>query len=406
MSGGSRRRGVRGGVIVAFACASWLGCDAPVRWGAPTPFGPIGDASRIGGSSPATAAGVGAPASSAANSSASPERLVVLGETLTVEDVWKGRGKELEAKASLATDDFRRQVAERSAQVVTDKVAESLLYQRAAARVDEAMGRRIDQLVDTEIRKTVSEDFGGIQRRYERRLETEGRTLDEVRKAIRRQFVITAYLDGQIRPKVAEPTRDQLRAAFIEGREQWRTTPRRSMSLIDVRVSALLSAEVTDPTREQLEEARAQARVKAQAALAELRSGAAFADLARRCSNDSHAQDGGRWGWVTRDGVRERFVPALQALERLNGGEISEVVETQDSFFLVRCDELQPGFEPDFQNVQPQLADLLFRREYNGLIAQHVEELRGKAGLAPEDMERFHAAAVAHALASIGMGPS
>ena len=72
-------------------------------------------------------------------------------------------------------------------------------------------------------------------------------------------------------------------------------------------------------------------------------------------------------------------------------------METPDGFVLVRCDELEPGVEPDFQSVQPQLKELYFRKAYNRMISDLVAELRAKARIEPLKLERFHAAVVAAA---------
>ena len=63
----------------------------------------------------------------------------------------------------------------------------------------------------------------------------------------------------------------------------------------------------------------------------------------------------------------------------------------------MRCDALQPGVEPDFQSVQPQLREEFFRSQYNRQIAELVFELRKNARVEPENLERFHSAAIAGA---------
>ena len=100
---------------------------------------------------------------------------------------------------------------------------------------------------------------------------------------------------------------------------------------------------------------------------------------------------------MTPDSIRERFQPAVAALEKLRAGEVSHIAETPDGFFLVRCDELEPGVEPDFQSVQPQLKEAYFRKGYNQRIAELVTYLRAKARIEPTRLERFHAAVVAAA---------
>lgn len=322
----------------------------------------------------------------------------VQSETVEAAELWFGHREELARKAeSLPPEEYRDYVAEWGAQLITDKIAEMLLYQRASLRQTEEVGKKIDAYVDGEIRKIVTEDYGGLQRRYEKYLESQGSSLQEARTQLRRQFVITGYLEMELKPKVAEPTRSELMATFESNREAWRRPARRSMSLIDIRIADLLPDDVDAPTREQLQAVREEARSKIKAAQLEIRNGASFADVARRYSHGVRASEGGAWGWVKPDSIRERFQPAVSVLEKLRAGEISDVVESPDGFFLVRCDELEPGVEPDFQSVQPQLRDFLFRKGYSQLMAQFISDLRAKARIEPARLERFHAAVVAAA---------
>jgi peptidyl-prolyl cis-trans isomerase SurA len=332
------------------------------------------------------------------NESTPISRMTVQGEKVEAADLWLEHHDELENKfKELSPRQFREFVAERSAQLITDKIAEVLLYQRAKLRMPDGMDKKIEEYADGEIRKTVTADYGGIQRRYEKKLEKEGRSLDAVREQLRRQIVISSFLDNEVRPRVADPTRAELYEAFHSNIDAWRKPARRSMSLIDARISEFLPKDAAAPTREQSEAARAEARQRIEAARSELGTGASFADVARKYSQGLHAEEGGAWGYVNGDSVRERFAPAVEALAKLDAGRVSDIIETPDGFFLVRCDVLQPGVEPDFQSIQPQLREEFFRNQYNRQIAELVFELRKNARVEPENLERFHSAAIAGA---------
>lgn len=355
-------------------------------------FGPIPSGSNTSNTTKTTSKG---PINDDPSDNSPVQRMTVQAETVEAPDLWSGHREELAKRAdALSPDEYRAYVAERAAQLISDKIAEMLLYQRASLRQAEEVGKKIDAYVDGEIRKIVTEDHGGLQRRYEKYLESQGSSLEQARTQLRRQFVISGYLEMEVRPKVAEPTRSELLAAFESNREGWRRPARRSMSLIDIRVAELLPSEVGAPTREQMQAAREETRSKIRAARLEVQNGESFAEVARRYSHGARAAEGGAWGWVTPDSIRERFQPAVAALEKLRAGEISEILETPDGFFLVRCDELEPGLEPDFQNVQPQLKEFYIRKVYNQMIAELISELRAKARIEPARLERFHAAVV------------
>ena len=368
---------------------SWPGCAMPVR---------------SAGSRAATSARTDAhkkpahppPGAVDASSPMSPvNRLTVNGDSVEAAELWGNLRDELSSKAeTLSSGQYQDYIERQAAQLITDKIAEMLLHQRASLRVTEEMSTRIDKHVDREIRRIVTTGYGGMQRRYEKYLDSKGLTLDGVRERLRREIIITSYLEEHIKPKVAEPTRAELIALYEANADALRRPARRRMSLIDVRILDRLPKGVNEPTREQWDQARREALSRAETAQTELRSGLPFADVARRHSSGLHTDDGGAWGWVSRGSVRKRFEPAVSALYDLQAGDVSDIIETNDSFFLVRCDEIDPGLEPSFKAVQPELKKRHFRAAHNQLISKLITELRSEARIEPADLTRFHAAVV------------
>ncbi len=331
--------------------------------------------------------------------SSSVKQLKVNGDNIEAHELWRDLRGELSTKAERLTPaDYRAYVEQRAARLITDKIAERLLFQRASSRLDKIINRKIDAYVDGEIRRIVASDYSGSEHRYKKHLESQGRTLDDMRENLRREIIITTYLEQEVRPKIAEPTRAELLAAFRAGADPFHRPMRRRMSLIEVRVLDFLPMDVSNPTRKQFDHARTEALSRIRTIQAQVNSGDAFVDLAQRYSNGLHANEGGAWGWVTKGSVRERFEPVIEVLYQLNVGEVSHIVETADAFFLVRCDEIDPGIRPDFEAAQPQLTERLFGAAYNRRVVVLVAELRSKAGIDPAVLQRFHAAVVAAAL--------
>ena len=379
----SRQRFVRGVAAMSVVCILTSGCMVPVR----SDPDYVSKEKRKQATKRASLSPIG----SADNSSA--DRLTVNGDTVTARELWLDLRDELSTNAAtLSPPALQTYLERRAAQLITDKIAEMLLYGQASLRLSESLTANIEKYVDAEIRKIVSTEHDGIQRRYERRLESQGQTIDSVRERLHREIIITSYLETEVRPKVAEPTRAELLATFETIADSLRRPTRRRMSLIDVRVRATQST--AEPTHVQLETARHQARSRVQAAQTELSSGVDFADVARRHSDGLHAVEGGSWGWVAKGSVRERFEPAVEVLYGLNTGEVSNLIEVKDGFLLVRCDEIDPGAEPDFETLQPQLKERLFIVAYNQLITERVAQLRAKAHVEPADLERFYTAVV------------
>lgn len=340
--------------------------------------------------------------SGTARSASSGEALLrVNGESLNPADISKDLQQELAQKrGELPSDQFRMFVEQRSAQWLADRITESLLYQKASLRLGDGMEANVERYVDAEIRRVVTRDYGGVQHRFEKSLEARGITLEYYRERVRRESVIASYLEGEIKSSIAEPSRQELQNVYDSNIEAMTRDARRSMSLIEIRPSECLATSSKSPTLEQMTAARAEARRRILVAQAALASGRSFEEVAREVSHDSRAADGGAWGYISPDSVRERYAPAVTALYSMGSGQVSDIIEGPDSYFIVRCDRADSGTRPAFSEVQSELRERYLRNEYNNHVRVMIDQLRRTARLEPSDLTPIHQAAIDSALSS------
>jgi hypothetical protein len=272
-----------------------------------------------------------------------------------------------------------------------------LLHQAASAGLTQPERDYLERLVDSELRRIITIDWGGVERRFAKHLEARGGSIDEVRDAIRRELVIRRYIELQLKPRVGEPTRDEMLALYERHAGEFARPPRRIMSLIDVQVRARLPEGVSQPTAEQLAAARAEARKRIEAADSAIRGGKPFAEVAREYSDGFNAADGGAWGEVNPDGVTDRFQPAVEALQSLHTDEVSPIIEAGDRFFLVCCDRFEPGAEPEFESVQPELKQRYLQEQYLRMESTIIQDLQKNAHVEPTNLRRFLDAVIATA---------
>lgn len=330
-------------------------------------------------------------------------RMIVNGDGVDANEILKPvRAKLAELAQSMGPEAYSDYVRRLGATRIADKVSEMLLYQLASRRITPEELKYIQEnMVDTRIREIVTRDHRGVQHEYEAYLEGRGLTIDDVHEEMTRQFVILRHLELNVKPRVAEPTRAELLALFDANRDEWRRPPRRRLSLIETKTGARLAKDTGNPSHEQMAAAREQARKLVLDAQQRLRDGTDFAEIARSLSDGTRAPDGGDWGWISQGSVAERLEPVVEALYELAEGETSGVITASDSFFLVRCDKVDPGFEPRFQNVQGLLRERHFQLIYDGMIAELIAEQRASAHVEPADLTLFHRAVVETAPKSI-----
>jgi peptidyl-prolyl cis-trans isomerase D len=100
------------------------------------------------------------------------------------------------------------------------------------------------------------------------------------------------------------------------------------------------------------------ARAKAEAVLAQLNSGGDFATLAEENSDDIvSAEDGGDLGEINRTDYEDAFGDAAFALS--GEGAISELVETEFGFHIIKLTEFTPSETTSFASVQEQILEEL-----------------------------------------------
>lgn len=117
-----------------------------------------------------------------------------------------------------------------------------------------------------------------------------------------------------------------------------------------------------------------QARAKLDAALAEVRRGDPFPDVAKRHSDGPRAAQGGQHDWYKPGDFAAKAVD--RALFELPVGQVSEAFETQtpDAFMVVRVTEREPAGRTPLAEVQEDIRKTLLkdaqRKAVDGLLAK------------------------------------
>jgi len=113
------------------------------------------------------------------------------------------------------------------------------------------------------------------------------------------------------------------------------------------------------------------ARKKADDILARLRKGEDFATLAGQYSEDSSAARGGDLGFFGRGQMVQPFEEAVFGLKP---GEVSEVVETQFGFHIVKLEEIQAAQVKTVEQVRPEIEEKLKLAQGRGLAFKMAGE--------------------------------
>jgi len=271
---------------------------------------------------------------------------------------------------------------------VLDQYVDRLLILQAAEKdslmvvddgaIDETVTERLQQL---------SADFGG-QAMLQQALAAEALTLSEYREILRNEARTERIQQMFFQTRMAgadpvEVTEDELLARFQEARGELDQRPK----LITFRQVVVV------PEANQV--AIDAARAKADSLLIRITAGEDFAELARIYSDDpGTAQLGGDLGWFRPGRMVREFEEAAFALV---DGEVSDVVETEFGFHIIKAERSRRGerqarhilivpekSEADVDVARELLASLMARARAGESMADLAEEHSDEA--APDSM--------------------
>ena len=139
---------------------------------------------------------------------------------------------------------------------------------------------------------------------------------------------------------------------------------------------------------------------KAHDVLAQIKSGANFADLAKKNSEDSSAQNGGEIGWIVRGQTVKEFEDAAFSMKP---GQVSDLIKTIYGFHIVNVEDKQIAHLQSPEEVKDQVRTNLEKQKVTaaqaalaGQVVQQVKANPGdfdgaarKAGLQPQETPLF-----------------
>lgn len=112
---------------------------------------------------------------------------------------------------------------------------------------------------------------------------------------------------------------------------------------------------------------------KADQAMAELKRGEDFAQVAARFSQDPKAQYGGDQGLLSHEDLPPAFADTIF---RLAPGEISRVVQAEYGFQIFKVEEKLPSATLSFEQVEPEIEQQMRRRALDETVASLLADAR------------------------------
>lgn len=259
---------------------------------------------------------------------------------------------------------LRGQAAPAGQQALVDKqaleqlVSAELLYQAAAKIEVKDLDKQIDaKLAQGKARFANEQDFAKAIKDLE---------MDEkdLREYTRRDLLISKFVESNIVPKI-KVTEEDARKFYDQNQDKFTRSESVKASHILIGVDSKASADDKKKAREKAEKLRK-----------DLAGGADFATLAKDNSTCPSSQQGGDLGFF---GKGQMVPPFEQAAFAMKPGDISDVVETQFGYHIIKLIEKKGAESVSFKDAQPRIEEYLKGQKINTAVMEYVAEAKKNA---------------------------
>jgi peptidyl-prolyl cis-trans isomerase C len=238
---------------------------------------------------------------------------------------------------------------------------------------EEAKKAGIPEVTDQELEAEMTKHLAGMNppmtlEQYQKIVEAQGGNYEATKRGHAREFRFEKLLEAKLGNSVV--------ATEADAKKYYDENPKEFQVPELVRAShILISTKPTDPKADP-NQVKAEAKKKAEDLLKQARDGADFATLAKENSSCPSAPKGGDLGSFSRGQMVKPFEDAAFGMKV---GQISDVVETQFGYHIIKVTEHQDPNQVTFDQAKARIIEGLTRQKKQEAARKYVESLREAA---------------------------
>lgn len=215
-----------------------------------------------------------------------------------------------------------------------------------------------------EARMTQNKERFGTPEEFENAIKESGISEKELTEITKKDLVITNFIETKIAPKVVV-TDEEAKKFYDDNKAGLSEEPQ-------VKASHILIGVESAATAGQKEDARK----KAESILKELKAGRDFAEAAKAYSTCPSKEQGGDLGFFGKG----QMVPAFeQAAFSMKPGDVSEIVETQFGYHIIKVTDKKDAEPPKFEELKEKIVSYLKGQKTQKSVFDFVSNLRKEA---------------------------
>lgn len=255
------------------------------------------------------------------------------------------------------------QLPEFKKQVLESLIGQELIFQESLKKGIKVEDKAIDAKVDKMKQGFADEEA------FKAALEKSKISEDKLRSDLRKKMCVQTYIDQEFTKSTMVPE-NEIKSFYDSHPEAFKKPEQIRARHILIKVDQTADKEVKEKAREKI--IKIQERIK---------KGEDFAELAKEVSEDGSAEKGGDLGYFGRGAMVPPFEEAAFALAK---DEVSDIVETQFGYHLIKVEDKNPESTIKYDEVKDRLQDYLTQLKIREKVKTRLGQLTEKAKI-----ERF-----------------
>ncbi|MBU1261254.1 MAG: peptidylprolyl isomerase [Planctomycetes bacterium] len=253
-------------------------------------------------------------------------------------------------------DQYRQQMRKR---IIEQLAIEEMLAQKEREKNIAASPAELEEEINKQLaqQNLTIDEFKSLLKAY-------GTTYSEYEQNMLKKLMFEKLMEAQFVGKITPPTDEQIKAYYNENAQQFQEPEKIHTGHILITPAK----DSNDPNQ-----AKAQARAKAEKLLKQLKGGADFNDLAIKNSQCPSAKKGGDLG----ESPKGSFVPEFEkAAYALKPGQLSDVVETQFGFHIIKLVKHIDANTMSLEQAKAQIVEALTDKQKNDIVVNYIQQLK------------------------------
>ena len=270
----------------------------------------------------------------------------------------------IEERVVVLKQKYRNELAKLDEKKILSEALEMIIAEKLQLQQARKMGFEVDDSAVEAAIKDIENKNGLQEGQLAQMLEAEGNSLESYKNRIRDQIIVSKITKFELGSRLQVSERKIARYYHDHQKEFWE--PGRA------RVRHILILSEEGATAKKKKEKFAETKK----ILSEIRKGKDFAEAAKEYSEDISASSGGDVGFVEKG----KMVPEFEkAVYRLKAGEISDIVETEYGFHIIKVEEIQKGRTLPLDKVKGKIQFILAGKKQKAVYESWMKELKDSA---------------------------